>query len=60
MLVEVVLTNLGPISIMAKWVELVVLETKVVSGLWHTSDSFHISRPSPLHPKLPSANKNLI
>jgi hypothetical protein len=27
---------------------------KVVSGLWHTSDSFHISRPNSLHLKLPS------
>jgi len=38
-LVEAVLTNLGPISVMAKWVESVVSETKVVSGLWHTSNS---------------------
>jgi hypothetical protein len=59
-LVEAVLTNLGPISVMAKWVESVVLEMKVVSGLWHTSDSFHISGSSSLHPKLPSANKSLV
>jgi hypothetical protein len=30
---EAVQTNLGPISVMAKWVESVVSETKVVSGL---------------------------
>jgi hypothetical protein len=59
-MVEAVLTNLGLISVMAKWVESVVSEAKVVSGLWHTSDSFHISGPSPLHPKLPSANKSLV
>jgi hypothetical protein len=41
-------------------VESIMLETNVVSGLWHTSDSFHVSGPSPLHPKLPSTNKNLV
>jgi hypothetical protein len=48
-----------PIFAMAKQVGLIVLKTKVVSGLWRTSDNFHISGPSPLHPKLPSAIKTL-
>jgi hypothetical protein len=41
----------------AKWAELVGLEKKVVSGLCHTSGSFHIFQPNPL---LPSANKILV
>jgi hypothetical protein len=58
--VEVGLENLGPTFAVAKWAELVGLETKVVSGLWHTFGSFHIFKPNPLHPKLPSANKILV
>jgi hypothetical protein len=41
-LVEVSPANLDPTFAMAKWAELVELKTKVASGLWHTSGSFHI------------------
>jgi hypothetical protein len=54
------LENLGPTFAVVRWVVLVGLKTKVVSGLWHTSGSFHIFEPSPLYPKLPSANKILV
>jgi hypothetical protein len=38
-LVEVGLASLGPTFAMAKWAELVELETKVASDLWHTPSS---------------------
>jgi hypothetical protein len=60
MLVEVVLTNPGPIFAMARLVVSVGLMTKVVSGLLRIFGSFHIFEPDPLHPKLPSANKILV
>ena len=59
-LVVAILINLIPISAMAKWVELVVLKTKVASDLWRTSDSFHIFVPDPLCPKLPWAIRILV
>jgi hypothetical protein len=57
---EVGPTNLDPTFAMAKWAELVELETKVASGLWHTSGSFRTFELDLLHPKLPSANKILV
>jgi hypothetical protein len=59
-LVELDLANLGPTFVVARWAVLVGLKTKATFGLWHTSGSFHISEPSLLHPKLPSANKILV
>jgi hypothetical protein len=59
-LVVMVPVNLVPISAMAKWAELIVLEMKVASSLWHTFSNFHISALGLLHPKQPSANKNLV
>jgi hypothetical protein len=45
---------------MARWAELVELEMKVASDLWHTSGSFRTFELDLLHPKLPSANKILV
>jgi hypothetical protein len=59
-LVEVDLTNPGPIFAMARLVVLAGLAMKVVSGLLHIFDNFRTFGPDPLHPKLPSANKILI
>jgi hypothetical protein len=59
-LVEVSLANLGPTFTMGKWAELVELETKIASDLWHTSGSFHTFELDLLHPKLPSAIKILV
>jgi hypothetical protein len=56
-LVEVGPTNLDPTFAMAKWAELVELETKVVSGLWHTCGSFLTFELDLMHLKWPSANK---
>jgi hypothetical protein len=58
-LVEVDLINPGLIFAIAKLVVLIGLATKVVSGLLHIFDNFHIFEPDPLHPKLLSANKIL-
>jgi hypothetical protein len=33
---------------------------KVVSGLLHIFDNFHIFELTPLHPKLPSASRILV
>jgi hypothetical protein len=59
-LVEVDLTNPGPIFAMARLVVLAGLAMKVVSGLLHIFDNFRTFEPDPLHPKLPSANKILV
>jgi hypothetical protein len=59
-LVEVAPKNLDPTFAMAKWAELVELEMKVASSLWHTYDRFRIFELDLLHPKLPSANKILV
>jgi hypothetical protein len=59
-LVEVDLTNLGPIFAMARLVVLAGLVMKVVSGLLHILNNFRTFEPDPLHPKLPSANKILV
>jgi hypothetical protein len=59
-LVEVGLINLDPTFAMARWARLAELETKVVFGLWHTCESFHIFELNLLHPNLPSANKILV
>jgi hypothetical protein len=59
-LVEVDLTNLGPIFAMVRLVVLAGLAMKVVSGLLHIFDNFRTFEPDPLHPKLSSANKILI
>jgi hypothetical protein len=59
-LVEVDLANLGPTFVMAMWVVLAGLKTKVVSGLLRISSGFHIFEPSLLHLKLPSAIKILV
>jgi hypothetical protein len=59
-LVEVDLTNPDPIFAMTRLAELVGLTTKVVSGLLHIFDNFHIFEQDPLHPKLPSASKILV
>jgi hypothetical protein len=59
-LVEVDLTNLGPIFAMARLVVLVGLAMKVVSGLLHIFDNFRTFEPDLLHPKLPSTNKILV
>jgi hypothetical protein len=59
-LVEVDLTNPGPIIAMARLVVLAGLAMKVVSGLLHIFDNFHTFEPDLLHPKLPSANKILV
>ena len=60
MLVEVDLTNPGPIFAMARLVVLAGLAMKVVSGLLHIFDNFHIFELALLHPKLPSASKILV
>jgi hypothetical protein len=59
-LVEVDLTNTGPIFAMARLVVLAGLAMKVVSGLLHIFDNFHTFGPDPLPPKLPLANKILL
>jgi hypothetical protein len=59
-LVEVDLTNLGPIFAMARLVVSVGLTMKVVSSLLRIFGNFHIFEPDPLHSKLPSANKILV
>jgi hypothetical protein len=59
-LVEVDLTNPGPIFAMARLVVLTELTTKVVFGLLHIFDNFRTFGPDPLHPKLPSSNKILV
>jgi hypothetical protein len=59
-LVEVDLTNPGPIFAMAMLVVSVGLTMKVVSGLLRIFGNFHIFEPDPLHPKLRSANKTLV
>jgi hypothetical protein len=59
-LVEVGPVNQDPTFAMARWDELVELETKVASNLWHTSGSFRTFELDLLHPKLPSANKILV
>jgi hypothetical protein len=59
-LVEVDLTNPGPIFAMAKLAVLVGLATKVVSGLKRIFSNFRTFELDPLHPKLPSANKILV
>jgi hypothetical protein len=51
------LVSLSPTFAVVKLAESAVLEMKVASDLWHTSDSFHIFEPDPLLPKLPSANR---
>jgi hypothetical protein len=58
-LVEVDLTNPSLIFAMAKLAVLAGLETKVASGLWRIFGNFHIFELNLLHPKLPSASKNL-
>jgi hypothetical protein len=58
-LVEVGLANQGPTFATTKWVVLTELEMKVVSNLLHIFDNLHIFELTPLHPKLPSANKIL-
>jgi hypothetical protein len=58
-LVEVDLTNPGPIFAMAGLVVSVGLTTKVISGLLRIFGIFHIFEPDLMHPKLPSANKIL-
>ena len=60
MLVEVDLTNLGPIFAMVRLVVLAGLAMKVVSGLLHIFDNFRTFEPDVLHPKLPSVNKILV
>jgi hypothetical protein len=52
--------NLIPISAMAKWVKLIVSETKVAFDPWHTSDNSHIFAPGLVHPKQPSSSRNLV
>jgi hypothetical protein len=59
-LVEVDLTNLGPIFAGAKLAVLAGLETKVAFGLWHIFGNFHIFELNLQHPKLPLASKNLV
>jgi hypothetical protein len=59
-LVEVDLTNPGPIFVMARLDVLTRLATEVVSGLLHIFDNFRNFEPDLLHPKLPSANKILV
>jgi hypothetical protein len=59
-LVEVDLTNPGPTFAVAKLVVLAGLKTKVASGLSRIFGNFHIFGPNLLHPKLPSASKNLV
>jgi hypothetical protein len=56
-LVEVDLTNPGPIFAMARLAVLTGSAMKVVSGLLHIFDNFHTFEPDLLHPKLPSAKK---
>jgi hypothetical protein len=58
-LVEVGLTNQGPIFAMAKWAVLIELETKVVFDLLHIFDNLRIFGLILLHPKLASANRIL-
>jgi hypothetical protein len=58
--VEVGLVSIGPTFVVARWVELAELETKVAFDLQRTSGSFHIFELDPLRPKLPSANKILV
>jgi hypothetical protein len=58
--VGVVLTDPNPIFAMAKLVVLVESKTKVASDLWRIFGNFHISVPILLHPKLPSASRNLV
>jgi hypothetical protein len=59
-LLEVDLTNLGPIFAMTRLVVLAGLAMKVVSGLLHIFDNFRTFEPDLLHPKLPSANKIIV
>jgi hypothetical protein len=58
--VEVGLANPGPIFATAKWAVLAEGEMKVVSGLLHIFDNFHIFELALLHPKLPSASKIIV
>jgi hypothetical protein len=60
MLVEVDLTNPGPIFVMSRLAVLTGLATKVVSGLLHIFDNFRTFEPDLLHPKLLLANKILV
>jgi hypothetical protein len=59
-LVEVDLTNPGPIFAIARLVVLAQSKTKVVSDFLHIFGNFHTFEPNLLHPKLPSANRILI
>jgi hypothetical protein len=59
-LVEVDLTNPGPIFAMARLAVLTGLVMKVVSGLLNIFDNFLTFEPDLLHSKLPSANKILV
>jgi hypothetical protein len=52
--------SLSPTFVVAKWVESAMLEMKVASDLWRTSNSFDFFEPDPLCPKLPSANRILV
>src|SRR5688500_15693773 len=52
-------TSQGPIFAMARWVVSAVSRTKVAFDLLHIFDNLRTFGLTPLHPKLPSANKNL-
>jgi hypothetical protein len=58
--VEVDPTNPDLIFAMAKLAVSAARETKVASDLLHIFDNSHTFELTPLHPKLPSANKILI
>jgi hypothetical protein len=58
--VVAVLTNPNPTFTVAKLVVLVESKMKVASDLWHIFGNFHISVLILLHPKLPSASRNIV
>jgi hypothetical protein len=59
-LVEVDLTNPGPIFAMARLVVLAESKMKVVSDFLHIFGNFHTFEPNLLRPKLPSTNRILV
>jgi hypothetical protein len=56
-LVEVGLANQYPTFATTKWAVLIEREMKVAFDLLHIFNNLHTFELTPLHPKLPSANK---